>query len=51
MTGSLVLMLNLDDVSALGEDSAHAVDVSPYGNDGRLLELQAGQMIQNTAMR
>ncbi|MBT5022838.1 LamG domain-containing protein [Candidatus Woesearchaeota archaeon] len=31
---SLVLMLNFDNVSALGENSSHFVDVSSYSNNG-----------------
>jgi len=31
---SLVLMMNLDNVSALGEDSVNVTDVSEYGNNG-----------------
>lgn len=31
---SLVLMMNFDNLSALGENSTYAVDVSKYGNNG-----------------
>ena len=31
---SLVLMMNFDNVSALGENNTYAVDASKYGNDG-----------------
>ncbi|MFH1642989.1 MAG: LamG-like jellyroll fold domain-containing protein, partial [Nanoarchaeota archaeon] len=31
---SLVLMFNFDNVSALGENSTHVVDLSQYGNNG-----------------
>ena len=34
---SLVLMMNFDNVSALGENATYAVDVSKYGNNGTLM--------------
>jgi len=37
MNGSLVLMMNLDNVSVLGENDTHAVDLSGYGNDGSVV--------------
>ncbi|MFH0860991.1 MAG: LamG-like jellyroll fold domain-containing protein [Candidatus Altiarchaeota archaeon] len=39
---SLVLHLNLDNNSAIGENAAYAVDASKYGNNGTLLNLSAG---------
>ncbi|MBI2630571.1 hypothetical protein HYW76_05725 [Candidatus Pacearchaeota archaeon] len=33
---SLVLMMNFDNVSTLGENNTHAVDVSKYGNNGTI---------------
>jgi len=34
LNDSLVLMMNFDNVSALGENDTHVVDVSSYGNNG-----------------
>ena len=45
---SLVLMMNFDNVSALGENDTYVVDVSGYGNNGTFGNLTTGNINYTT---